>query len=136
MTSIKPVSLEEIWRIRQLVMYPGESLTFVKLDDDETGIHSGLYENEKLISVISVFDRGENVQFRKFATLPAEQGKGHGSRLLQFVFDRAINDNKETIWCNARLSATGIYLKFGMVPVGDTWSRYGIDFVKMEKRLK
>jgi phosphoribosylformimino-5-aminoimidazole carboxamide ribotide isomerase len=136
MTSIKPVPLDEIWHMRQLVMYPGESLDFVKLDDDDTGVHAGLYENKTLISVISVFDRNEDAQFRKFATLPSEQGKGYGTMLLQYVFDMALQNRKQSIWCNARLSATGIYYKFGMMPAGDTWSKYGIDFVKMEKRLK
>ena len=136
MTTIKPVPLEEIWRVRQTVMYPGENIAFVKLDDDENGLHFGLFENEKLVSVISLFERDDDVQFRKFATVQQMQGKGYGGTLLKFVFDWALQNDKECIWCNARLSATGIYYKFGMVPTGDSWSKYGIDFIKMEKRLK
>lgn len=135
MTTIKPVPLDEIWRMRQLVMYPGENLDFVKLDDDAIGLHWGVYKGDRLLSVISVFERENEVQFRKFATLPAEQGKGYGTKLLQYVMDWAAENGKRAIWCNARLSATIIYTKFGMFKTGDSWAKYGIDFIKMEKQL-
>ncbi len=136
MTTIRKVALDEIWKMRQQVMYPAENLDFVRLDDDATGLHWGLYINEDLVSVISVFHRGNEIQFRKFATLPAEQGKGYGTRLLQFVMDWAVENKKRSIWCNARTSATSLYRKFGMSLTGQRWHKYGIEFVKMEKQLK
>ena len=136
MTTIRKVPLDEIWKMRQVVMYPTESLDFVRLDDDATGLHWGLYKDEDLISVISVFDRGSEVQFRKFATIPAEQGKGYGTKLLQFVMDWSVENKKRSIWCNARTSATALYRKFGMNSTGERWQKYGIEFVKMEKQLQ
>lgn len=136
MTTIRKVALDEIWKMRQQVMYPAENLDFVRLDDDATGLHWGLYKNEDLVSVISVFHRGNEIQFRKFATLPAEQGKGYGTRLLQFVMDWAVENKKRSIWCNARTSATSLYRKFGMNLTSQRWHKYGIEFVKMEKQLK
>lgn len=135
MTSIKPAPLPEVWSMRQLVMYPNESIDFVKLDDDAAGLHWGVYESGRLLSVISVFENDATVQFRKLATLPSEQGKGYGSALLQYVMDQAVKNGKTSIWCNARLSATGIYRRFGMRETGDSWIKYGIDFIKMEKQL-
>ncbi len=136
MMTIRKVPLDEIWKMRQAVMYPAESLDFVKLDDDASGLHWGLYNDADLISVISVFDRENEVQFRKFATLPAEQGKGYGTRLLQFVMDWSVENKKRAIWCNARTSATALYRKFGMNSTGERWQKYGIEFVKMEKQLQ
>ncbi|HRO69655.1 MAG TPA: GNAT family N-acetyltransferase, partial [Chitinophagaceae bacterium] len=136
MTTIRKVALDEIWKMRQQVMYPAENLDFVRLDDDATGLHWGLYKNEDLVSVISVFHRKNEIQFRKFATLPAEQGKGYGTRLLQFVMDWAVENKKRSIWCNARTSATSLYRKFGMNLTSQRWHKYGIEFVKMEKQLK
>ncbi len=136
MTTIRKVPLDEILKMRQVVMYPTESLDFVRLDDDATGLHWGLYKDEDLISVISVFDRGSEVQFRKFATIPAEQGKGYGTKLLQFVMDWSMENKKRSIWCNARTSATALYRKFGMNSTGQRWLKYGIEFVKMEKQLQ
>ena len=133
---IKEVNLEEVWRIRQQVMYPHESIEFVRLDDDEIGTHLGLYENDQLVSVITLFEKETSLQFRKFATVITEQGKGYGTVLLQYVMDWAEENKMKTIWCNARLSATRLYEKFGMQQVGNSWEKYGIEFIKMEKQLK
>lgn len=133
---IKPVALPDVWRIRQTVMYPEESLDFVKLEQDESGLHWGLFIKGEPVSVISVFEEWGQVQFRKFATLDRHQGKGYGTALLQYVMDWAKRKGKQTIWCNARLSATAIYKKFGMKATGKTWQKYGLDFIKMEKQLQ
>ena len=132
---IKEVPIEEIWHIRQQVMYPKETLEFVRLEDDAIGTHLGLYQDDRLLSVISLFERDGVVQFRKFATITNEQGKGYGTRLLQYVMDWAIKNEKKIIWCNARLSATSLYEKFGMRQTGNSWEKYGIEFIKMQKQL-
>ena len=75
--SIQPVSLNEVWAMRQAVMYPQESISFVQLEDDEKGLHLGLYDYGELVSVISLFERNGAVQFRKFATKTNRQGKGY-----------------------------------------------------------
>ena len=132
---IKEVPIEEIWHIRQQVMYPKETLEFVRLEDDAIGTHLGLYQDDRLLSVISLFERDGVIQFRKFATITNEQGKGYGTRLLQYVMDWAIKNEKKIIWCNARLSATSLYEKFGMHQTGNSWEKYGIEFIKMQKQL-
>ena len=133
---IQLVGLDDIWAMRQSVMYPHESLQFVQLEDDERGLHWGLYLEGELVSVISVFEKQGSVQFRKFATKTNMQGKGYGTALLQYVMGHAVTSNKKNIWCNARTSAIGMYQKFGMKAVGDTWQKYGIEFIKMEKQLQ
>lgn len=132
---IRSTELERIWEMRQKVMYPAESLDFVKLEEDNLGIHLGLYVKNQLVSVISLFIREGDLQFRKFATLDSEQGKGYGTQLLHHVMEWASSNNIKSIWCNARLSATSIYEKMGMKKVGDGWQKYGLDFIKMEKQL-
>jgi phosphoribosylformimino-5-aminoimidazole carboxamide ribotide isomerase len=132
---IKDVPLPDVWALRQAVMYPAETLEFVKLEADTGGQHWGLYKEGILVSVMSVFVEGSALQFRKFATVTAQQGKGHGSMLLQYVMDWAAQHRIKSIWCNARTTATGLYQKFGMQPVGETWQKYGLEFIKMEKQL-
>jgi phosphoribosylformimino-5-aminoimidazole carboxamide ribotide isomerase len=133
---VRDVPLEVVWKIRQTIMYPEETIDFVKLEDDEKGMHWGLYESDNIISVISLFQKDGELQFRKFATIEDMQGKGYGTKLLQKVMDWAIQNEIQCVWCNARTSATGLYEKFGMRRSGPGWMRYGIDFVKMEKQLK
>lgn len=132
---IKETRIEGVWHMRQKVMYPNEIIDFVKLENDDKGLHLGLYIADTLVSVISVFEEGDDVQFRKFATEIAMQGKGYGTKLLQYVMDWAVNTGKKSIWCNARIMATEMYRKFGMQPVGEGWVKYGIEFIKMEKQL-
>lgn len=132
---IQPVPLTDVWRMRQEVMYPVETLDFVKLEGDEAGWHWGLYVAGELVSVISVFEEQEQVQFRKFATSTSQQGKGYGTALLQHVMDWAQQKGKRSIWCNARITATGMYKKFGMQPTGNPWEKYGLTFIKMEKQF-
>lgn len=134
--NIREVPIEIVWDMRREIMYPDEPLDFVKLENDDGGIHLGLYENNRLVSVISLFEDDENIQFRKFATTVSEQGKGFGTKLLKHVMEWAMENRKKSIWCNARLSATALYQKFGMKPAGKTWKKWGIEFIKMEKQLR
>ena len=133
---IKPVSLNEVWAMRQAVMYPNEPLSFVQLPDDDHGEHLGLYLDDELVSVISLFEKQGNVQFRKFATRADRQGKGYGTALLQYVMNRAVASGKQSIWCNARTTATALYRKFGMQPAGETWQKWGFEFIIMQKQLQ
>jgi phosphoribosylformimino-5-aminoimidazole carboxamide ribotide isomerase len=132
---IRDVPLDVVWAMRQAIMYPQETIDFVKLEDDERGTHWGLYDSDKLISVISFFKTNDELQFRKFATIENMQGKGYGTKLLQHVMDWAAENNIQSIWCNARTTATRLYEKFGMKQSGHGWKKYGIDFIKMEKQL-
>ena len=133
--NIREVPMEDVWNMRQAIMYPDEPIDFVKLDNDDDCIHLGLYENDVLLSVISLFEEQETVQFRKFATIVSRQGRGFGTKLLQYVMDWGVKNTKKSIWCNARLSATALYQKFGMQQTGESWEKWGIEFIKMEKQL-
>lgn len=132
---IRPASLALVRDMRHRVMYPSLSPEAVILPDDESGTHLGLWADGRLVSVISCFDRGDSLQFRKFATETAMQGKGYGSAMLAFVMQDANARGKKKIWCNARVSATALYQKFGMTAVGEPWEQYGLAFIKMEKEL-
>ena len=133
--TIKEVPLPDVWALRREVMYPAETLEFVKLEADAAGQHWGLYSEGGLVSVISVFVEGSALRFRKFATVAAQQDKGHGSMLLQYVMDWAVQHRIKSIWCNARTPATALYQRFGMQPAGEPWQKYGLEFIKMEKQL-
>lgn len=133
--TIKEAPLSEVWKLRQEVMYPQASIDAVKLDDDQAGLHLGLYEGEQLLTVISLFVSDQIVQFRKFATHTAFQRKGYGTFLLQYAMEWAQASNCKMIWCNARLTATEFYQRFDMDPVGEVWEKNGIEYIKMQKKL-
>ncbi|MEX6687350.1 GNAT family N-acetyltransferase [Danxiaibacter flavus] len=133
--TIAAVPLKDVWELRREVMYPELSIDGVKLPDDESGNHLGLYDGDDLVSVVSVFVTNNELQFRKFATRAAMQNKGYGTTLLKYVMDVADQMQCIKVWCNARTSATKFYEKFGMKATGDTWLAKGHELIKMEKQL-
>ena len=136
MLKIKNIQASETWDLRHRVMAPNRSFDAIKLPKDEEGLHFGLFEDNKLISVISLFMEKDNAQFRKFATEISEQNKGYGSILLNHIIEESIKNNVKNLWCNARLTALGFYEKFGFRAVSETWIDNEIKYVKMEKSFE
>ncbi len=130
------IEAEQTWALRQRVMWPNEPIEYVKLPEDSEGIHFGLFIGKKLVSVVSVFINGNSAQFRKFATETSKQGKGYGSQLLNYLFVAIQRDSFERIWCNARVRQVGFYEKFGMSKTEECFTKNGVEFVVMERRLK
>lgn len=87
MTEIKTITTEDVLDIRHKVMWPNMPKDYVKIVDDHVAKHLGVFVNNKLVSIVSLFIKNEEVQFRKFATLEEHQGKGYGSRLLNHIVD-------------------------------------------------
>ena len=132
---IKETELRKVWKLRYEVMYPEKDIEYVKLEEDEKGIHLGLYADDKLMSVISLFTENDSIQFRKFATLAAEQGKGYGTMLLNEVIDYAERNNIKKIWCNSRIEKTEFYEKFGFKKTNKKYEQDGRRFIIVEKIL-
>ncbi|MDP5232101.1 MAG: GNAT family N-acetyltransferase [Cellulophaga sp.] len=136
MISIKTITAEETYSLRHSVMWPNQPISFVMLSDDEKGIHFGLFVNEILTSVISLFISDKKAQFRKFATLKHEQGKGYGTKLLKHTINFVSAKTMEELWCNARTDKTKFYKKFGFTETKKKFTKENIDFVILEKKLK
>jgi GNAT superfamily N-acetyltransferase len=135
-TKIKEISAEQTLYIRHNVMWPNKSIDYVKLPNDSKGKHFGLFLNDNLISVVSLFIENNEAQFRKFATLTEYQGKGYGSELLKEIIIIARTNNVDRLWCNARADKISYYEKFGMNSTDDKFEKGGLDFVILEKLLK
>ncbi|MBC9794895.1 GNAT family N-acetyltransferase [Sinomicrobium weinanense] len=125
------------WPLRQKVMYPGQSVESVILEDDARGTHFGLYSaDDELRSVISLFYREDGrYQFRKFATDTTQQGKGYGSALLSYTIDFCRKEKGRTLWCNARKSASSFYKRYHFTETNTTFFKKGHDYVIMELPL-
>ncbi|KAI1387540.1 GCN5-like N-acetyltransferase [Hypoxylon trugodes] len=140
--TIRHISAENTYALRQAVLWPNKPLSYVQLPDDLDGQHFGAYvivdaasssnnkgddvsdginrdeedarSPEELVSIISLFVDGESgaARFRKFATAPAWQGKGVGSALLTYTIEVAARKGATSIWCDARQGALGFYQRF------------------------
>lgn len=132
---IKEVSLDKVYKLRHEVMWPNKSLDFIKIANDNEGIHLGLFKDSELISVISLFIDNNEAQFRKFATKINEQNKGYGSKLLNHSFKYLKGVGIKRVFCNARLDKTAFYKGFSMVLTTEKFIKSGQGYVIMEKNL-
>ncbi len=132
MASIEQIPAAMTWHLRQEVMYPDFELEQVKLPDDEDGIHFGLFDQNQLISVISTFQQGAEMQLRKFATRNEFQGQGYGKQLFEYVLDFSKSKKVKRIWMNARTNVSGLYERYGFQKTEQTYFKDGYDFVIME----
>jgi GNAT superfamily N-acetyltransferase len=135
MIEIKRVAADKTWDLRQKVMWPTKPKDFVVLPNDDEGLHYGLFENQHLVSVVSLFINGQMAQFRKFATDVDFQGMGYGTKLLKYLIDEAKVLNISELGCDARVSAIGFYERLGMTIASDIFQKNEENYVKMRISL-
>jgi len=135
MLSIEQIRPELTWRLRRDVLYPGQKMFEMEMEEDADGMHFGAFKDNKLVGVVSLFQKGTDFQFRKLAVDPAVQGTGIGNNLLAYITKHAQDQGGTRIWCNARVSAIGFYFKAGFVQTGELFSRNDVDYEILEKRL-
>ena len=131
---ITEANYDDTLALRQQVLYPEKDIEFVKLPEDNLGLHIGIEENKELVSVMSLFIEMESkaVQFRKLATRTDMQGKGYASNLMKWLIDYASDMKLSKLWCNARKDVAGFYKKFGYKETDQTFEKNGHEYVIME----
>ncbi|CAM3975178.1 MULTISPECIES: GNAT family N-acetyltransferase [Flavobacterium] len=132
---IKQITSNETIAIRHKVMWPNMSLEYVKLPNDESARHFGLFVNGEIISIISLFKEKNEIQFRKFATLIEFQGLGYGTILLKNIIDLIKKEGITKLWCNARIEKSKFYEKFNLKLASEKFKKDGIDYVVMEQQF-
>lgn len=132
---IEQIRPELTWRMRQKVLYPAQKLYQMEMEEDNNGYHFGAFMDNELVGVVSLFQNGNDFQFRKFAVDESAQGKGIGKAMLKHLIDFVTKENATRLWCNARVTAIGFYLKYGFVHTGQLFSKNGFDYEILEMKL-
>ncbi|MGH7237769.1 MAG: GNAT family N-acetyltransferase [Candidatus Saccharimonadales bacterium] len=135
MVHIEQIAPENTWRLRRDVLYPGQKMFEMELEEDSCGIHLGAFKDDKLAGVVSLFQCGTDFQFRKLAVDPSAQNMGVGTELLKRLTDHARENGGTRVWCNARDTAFGFYLKAGFSHTGQQFSKNGYNYGIMEKSI-
>ncbi len=133
---IKQIKAEQTWQLRHTVMWPHKEINYIKLPQDETGTHFGLFKTNALLAVVSLFEEKDTIQFRKLATKVSEQGKGYGSMLLAHSIAYAKEKGTSRLWCNARTDKLGFYQKFNLHPTSYKFTKDGITYVVVDRVFK
>jgi predicted GNAT family N-acyltransferase len=135
MIEIKIITPELTYKVRQPVLRPGKPIESCRFEGDDlnTTIHFGLYKNNEIIGVVSVFEvQNENFgnkkqyQVRGMAILESEQQNGYGNLLMTEVENLAQHNNVDIIWFNAREKAVNFYKKLGYATFGTEFDIVGI----------
>ncbi|WP_272151901.1 GNAT family N-acetyltransferase [Tenacibaculum aiptasiae] len=133
---IKQINTKDVLPIRHKVMWPNMPMNYVSLKNDKDARHFGLFINGELISVISLFVKNEEAQFRKFATLKQFQGFGYGSILLKHIITLVKKERLKKLWCNARVEKSKFYTKFNLKLTDKRFVKGEIDYVVMETNFQ
>jgi len=133
--NIRSIRWQDALPIRHKVLWPNEPAFLCKVDGDESATHYGVYIEEQLVSVASIYIKDKTARLRKFATLVEFQGQGLGTKLITHVINKLKHNRIEYFWCDARKTAIGFYQKFKMEQQGGEFNKSGVLYVKMEVQL-
>ncbi|TPD65607.1 GNAT family N-acetyltransferase [Flavobacterium microcysteis] len=128
MQIIKEIPALETFSVRQPVLRPGKPIETCHFEGDnlESTKHFGLFSNEKLAGIASLFicatpflKEEPQFQLRGMAVLPEFQKKGLGEALVKHAENDALERGGKIIWFNAREIAVTFYKKLGYEIVGE-----------------
>ncbi len=129
-TIIKKIPSAETFLGRHPVLRAGKPIESCRFegDDSETTHHFGLYLDQELVGIISLFKTSNPVfaepnqyQIRGMAVLQDQQKKDFGKALILHSEAFCKLQNVDFIWFNARVEAIGFYEKMGYQKKGLTF---------------
>ena len=127
MAIIKKISSAETFSVIHPVLRQGKPLESCHFEGDnlETTQHFGLYLDEQLVGIISLFKKSNpnflekyQYQIRGMAVLENHRKKDFGKALILYSEEQCKNQNVDLIWFNARIEASGFYEKMGYQRIG------------------
>jgi ribosomal protein S18 acetylase RimI-like enzyme len=128
MIEIKKIDYLETFAVRHPVLREGKPVEscFFEHDNAKTTIHLGLFNNKKIIGVVSIFKNKNTIfnfdnqfQIRGMAVLKAYQKQGFGEMLIKEAEKHIVFQNGNLIWFNAREIAVNFYKKMGYSIIGE-----------------
>ncbi|TFK22923.1 hypothetical protein FA15DRAFT_621736 [Coprinopsis marcescibilis] len=152
----KIIDAQQTISLRHSVLWPDKDISHVLLPDDQTGTHLGAFafglsRSEEPIAVISLFleplpidnaaerydySGQKAVRFRKFACASPFQGRGIGTKLLEYTMSVAERTlGASVIWCDARVSSQKWYEKRGLSPFGSAFYKSNVKYIRMKCEL-
>jgi len=132
---IKFIDVEDLLPVRNEILRDGR----LKLDECrfptdtlEGAFHLGYFEDEILACIVSFHPQnygefaGKGYQLRGMATLTPYQGKGLGTKLINFAIVYLRGQKANYVWCNARKIALKFYGDIGFEIISEEFEVQGI----------
>ena len=127
---VKKITYLDTFPVRSAVLRQGKPIEtcFFLGDGAEDTTHFGLFKDNKLIGVASIFkfnneyfEQKNQFQLRGMAVLNEYQGFGFGNIILEEVCKFVITKNTDVLWFNARENAVRFYKNFGFSTFGNSF---------------
>jgi len=131
MYTLKQITSQDTFAVRQPVLRPGKHIDTCIFDGDDfpSTVHFGIYQDNELLGVISVFqakspyfNEEHQFQIRGMAVLESQQKKGLGEKLVIKAEEYITAKGGERTWFNAREIAVSFYKKMGYEVIGDEFN--------------
>lgn len=132
---IRAISWEQTIPLRHSVLWPSKPHEYCHVNGDSEALHFGVFMDEILVCVASVYITLNKARLRKFATDTKYQNQGIGSKMLAYIIQSLKNSQVEYFWCDARESALALYERFGMDSCSERFYKEDVSYFKMEVAL-
>ena len=135
MITLKEITASATFPVRHSVLRKGKPIETCSFDNDDnpTTKHFGLFDNDELKGIVSVFEKKNQLfnkvkqfQIRGMAVLENTQGYGFGKMLMLEAEKYCKAANGSIIWFNARENAVGFYENLGYRISGTSFDIAGI----------
>jgi GNAT superfamily N-acetyltransferase len=122
--AVRQISAAESRELRRSVLRPGQPSGTEQPGEDQPGVvHIGAYDGEDLLSACLIFPEPcpwlpdePAWRLRGMATDPQRRGAGAGTAVLHEAERVARAAGASLLWCQARETAIGFYLRHGWTP--------------------
>jgi predicted GNAT family N-acyltransferase len=129
-------------QLRYRLFYQAHNIPFPSIFDpqEEQDLHLAITDSSTN-HVLAYGRLGQNsfneFQIYQMVVVPEYQGHGLGMRILQALFEAAIERGASLVILNARVKKMQFYQKFGFKPVGEVFasSVTGVPHIKMQKEM-
>ena len=127
---VKKITYLDTFPVRSAVLRQGKPIEtcFFLGDDADLTTHFGLFDENNLIGVASVFEvinesfeQNNQFQLRGMAVLNEYQGVGFGNIILEEVCRFVESKKAEVLWFNGREKAVKFYQNFGFSVLGNSF---------------
>lgn len=136
---IQAITWQECLPIRQQVLWPNLPEIFCQIEEDKDARHYGVYIDNQLVSVASLYSKTINdisrVRLRKFATVKSHQGKGIGKKLLSHIIQDLTSLGVDYFWCDARKDNQQFFKELGFEVISQPFYKTGFEYYKFELKL-
>jgi len=100
--------------------------------NDLTAFHSLVFADGKPVGTGRMIDDGH---IGRIAVLSEYRGKGLGSKIIESLIQKAVENGSSRVYLASQKHAIGFYTKLGFTPFGDEYVDANIEHIGMEKTL-